>query len=206
MAKATVTCTCCECGKSFAASKILASRDQANNWEEWAKSNIIECDECKEKARQAEREEANKKAAESAKEFELPELTGSEKQVAWANTIRVGYYTEYSKVVDGYTKLTKEQQAKCNEEFEQLFYSNDWSFATRSQAEDRVHRIGQESEVHIYDICAEYTLDVRILDCLSNKENLVNRFKKDVEKIKNKQDLKRWINLKEGSSDAKQNL
>lgn len=87
-----------------------------------------------------------------------------------------------------------------------IFYSNDWSFATRSQAEDRVHRIGQENEVHIYDICAEYTLDARILDCLSNKENLVNRFKKDIEKIKNKQDLKRWINLKEGSSDAKQNL
>ena len=87
-----------------------------------------------------------------------------------------------------------------------IFYSNDWSFATRCQAEDRVHRIGQESEVHIYDICAEYTLDVRILDCLSNKENLVNRFKKDIDKIKNKQDLKKWISLKEGTSDAKQNL
>ena len=134
MAKATVTCTCCECGKSFAASKILASRDQANNWEEWAKSNIIECDECKEKARQAEREEANKKAAESAKEFELPELTGSEKQVAWANTIRVGYYTEYSKVVDGYTKLTKEQQAKCNEEFEQFNKIVDYVFSNKNSA------------------------------------------------------------------------
>ena len=134
MAKATVTCTCCECGKSFTASKILASRDQANNWKEWAKSNIIECDECKEKARQAEREEANKKAAESAKEFELPELTGSEKQVAWANTIRVGYYTEYSKVVDGYTKLTKEQQAKCNEEFEQFNKIVDYVFSNKNSA------------------------------------------------------------------------
>ena len=57
-----------------------------------------------------------------------------------------------------------------------------------------------------YDICAEYTLDVRILDCLSNKESLVNRFKKDIDKIKNKQDLKKWISLKEGTSDAKQNL
>lgn len=134
MAKATAACTCCECGKSFTASKILASRDQANSWEEWAKSNIIECDECKEKARQAEREEANKKAAESAKEFELPELTGSEKQVAWANTIRVGYYTEYSKVVDGYTKLTKEQQAKCNEEFEQFNKIVDYVFSNKNSA------------------------------------------------------------------------
>ena len=134
MAKGTAACTCCECGKSFTASKILASRDQANSWEEWAKSNIIECDECKEKARQAEREEANKKAAESAKEFELPELTGSEKQVAWANTIRVGYYTEYSKVVDGYTKLTKEQQAKCNEEFEQFNKIVDYVFSNKNSA------------------------------------------------------------------------
>lgn len=134
MAKATVTCTCCECGKSFTASKILASRDQANNWKEWAKSNIIECDECKEKARQAEREEANVKAAESAKEFELPELTGSEKQVAWANTIRVGYYTEYSKVVDGYTKLTKEQQTKCNEEFERFNKIVDYAFSNKNSA------------------------------------------------------------------------
>ena len=31
MAKATAACTCCECGKSFTASKILASRGQANN-------------------------------------------------------------------------------------------------------------------------------------------------------------------------------
>ena len=134
MAKATVTCTCCECGKSFTASKILASRDQANNWKEWAVSNIIECDDCKEKARQAEREEANVKAAESAKEFELPELTGSEKQVAWANTIRVGYYTEYSKVVDGYTKLTKEQQTKCNEEFERFNKIVDYAFSNKNSA------------------------------------------------------------------------
>lgn len=134
MAKATVTCTCCECGKSFTASRILATRAQANNWEAWAKSNIIECDECKEKARQAEREEANVKAAESAKEFELPELTGSEKQVAWANTIRVGYYTEYSKVVDGYTKLTKEQQTKCNEEFERFNKIVDYAFSNKNSA------------------------------------------------------------------------
>ena len=88
MAKATVTCTCCECGKSFTASKILASRDQANNWEEWAKSNIIQCDECRAKSREEEKAAANAKAAEAAKEFALPELTGSDKQVAWATELR----------------------------------------------------------------------------------------------------------------------
>ena len=52
MAKGRVECTCCECGKSFAASRILASIDQANSWEEWAKSNIIQCDDCREKERE----------------------------------------------------------------------------------------------------------------------------------------------------------
>lgn len=80
-----------------------------------------------------------------------------------------------------------------------IFYSNDWSFATRSQAEDRVHRIGQEHGVDVFDICTINTLDVRILKCLDKKECLVDRFKKDIEKIKTKQDLKKWVNLKEGS-------
>ena len=105
MAKATVTCTCCECGKSFTASKILASRDQANNWEEWAVSNIIECDECRAKAREEEKAAANAKAAEAAKEFELPELSGSPRQIEWANTIRVAYFKSYSKIIAKYAEL-----------------------------------------------------------------------------------------------------
>ncbi len=46
------------------------------------------CPECWEKQKQADREKANKEAAEKAKEMELPELIGSEKQIAWANTLR----------------------------------------------------------------------------------------------------------------------
>lgn len=134
MAKATVTCTCCECGKSFTASRTLATRAQANNWEAWAKSNIIQCDDCRTKEREAQKAAENAKAAEAAQEFELPELQGTEKQVAWANTIRVGYYTEYSKVVDGYTKLTKEQQTKCNEEFERFNKIVDYAFSNKNSA------------------------------------------------------------------------
>jgi SNF2 family DNA or RNA helicase len=62
-----------------------------------------------------------------------------------------------------------------------IYYSNDWDYATRAQSEDRVHRIGQASNVHYVDICAAYTLDERILDCLKNKENLVNSFKEQIE-------------------------
>lgn len=46
------------------------------------------CPECWEKYLEEERQTANKEALEKAKEMELPELAGSEKQVAWANTLR----------------------------------------------------------------------------------------------------------------------
>lgn len=80
-----------------------------------------------------------------------------------------------------------------------LFYSNDWNYATRSQAEDRVHRIGQDSTVHIMDICADSTLDERILRCLSRKENLLDSFKEELEKMKDDKDIKAlsdWIDGK----------
>lgn len=47
------------------------------------------CPECYEKKIIEDREKENEKAAISAVEMELPVLTGTEKQVAWANTIRV---------------------------------------------------------------------------------------------------------------------
>lgn len=46
------------------------------------------CPECYEKHLEEERRKANESAAEKAKEMELPELQGTEKQVAWANTLR----------------------------------------------------------------------------------------------------------------------
>lgn len=59
-----------------------------------------------------------------------------------------------------------------------IYYSNDWNWATRAQSEDRLHRIGQEREVNIRNICADCTIDERILRCLGNKENMVDEFKK----------------------------
>lgn len=63
-----------------------------------------------------------------------------------------------------------------------IFYSNDFDLATRMQAEDRVHRIGQTEEVRIYDIYAANTIDEFIMACLSRKEDLVEEFKKNIEK------------------------
>lgn len=74
-----------------------------------------------------------------------------------------------------------------------IYYSNDWDWATRSQSEDRVHRMGQDKNVHIVDIYARNTIDGRILDCLSRKENLVDRFKGSIGRMQ-KDDIRRWLN------------
>lgn len=75
-----------------------------------------------------------------------------------------------------------------------IYFSNDWDLATRLQSEDRVHRIGQEQEVHIYDIIASHTLDVRIRDCLVRKEKLLNVLRGEIDDQKdNKELLKDWI-------------
>lgn len=46
------------------------------------------CEDC----RNREQEENNKKSLEISKEYEFPELYGTEKQIAWANTIRLDFY------------------------------------------------------------------------------------------------------------------
>lgn len=74
-----------------------------------------------------------------------------------------------------------------------IYYSNDWNYATRAQSEDRVHRMGQNENVHIVDICAAYTLDERIIKSLENKEDLVDSFKYELEQQKDKSFVEDFI-------------
>jgi SNF2 family DNA or RNA helicase len=84
-----------------------------------------------------------------------------------------------------------------------IFYSNDWDYATRMQAEDRIHRMGQEKNVHIIDMCVSQSLDERILKCLYKKENMVDSFKKNLDRQKDKKEyLSNWINMKGDVIDA----
>lgn len=55
------------------------------------------CPECWEKYLEEERQKANEKATKLAQEMELPELTGSHKQIAWANTIRQELIEKFDK-------------------------------------------------------------------------------------------------------------
>lgn len=56
------------------------------------------CDECKEAARKAKIEKENTESAAWALDLGLPELTGSPKQVAWAESIRKNIYTAFDKL------------------------------------------------------------------------------------------------------------
>ena len=53
-----------------------------------------------------------------------------------------------------------------------IFYSNDYSYANRIQAEDRCHRGGQTKSVTYIDLICPRTIDIKILNVLKNKKNL----------------------------------
>lgn len=78
-----------------------------------------------------------------------------------------------------------------------IYYSNDWDFATRSQSEDRIHRIGQENEVNITDLICHNSLDERIIKCLNKKEKLSDAFKHYINRFKNLTERRKWINGKD---------
>lgn len=75
---------------------------------EWRAERRFEglCPECYKKHLEEEREKENQKAVEESKEMELPELTGSEKQVAWANTLRLRFIERFE---DEFKNLNKKE-------------------------------------------------------------------------------------------------
>lgn len=78
-----------------------------------------------------------------------------------------------------------------------VFYNNDWDWATRGQAEDRLHRAGQENTVMVYNLYAVDTIDVRILSCVSRKESLATEFRKHL----HKKNFYEWLDGKEDPND-----
>lgn len=69
---------------------------------EWKSERAFEkmCEDCYEEYLEKEREKKNEEAAQKASEMELPELKGTEKQVAWANTLRQKLIDKFDKSID----------------------------------------------------------------------------------------------------------
>lgn len=88
----------------------------------------------------------------------------------------------------------------------EIFYSNDWDWGTRAQAEDRVHRAGQTREVRIWDIYAKDTLDCVVLKCLQRKESLSDYLKRQIacyNNIKNALRVALHDQIEDGNADGK---
>lgn len=71
-----------------------------------------------------------------------------------------------------------------NEAHYVIFYNNGFKYSERLQAEDRCHRIGQESKVTYIDIWCDAKIDDRIQTALVKKGSAVRDFRDEVEKVK----------------------
>lgn len=80
-----------------------------------------------------------------------------------------------------------------------IFYNNSFKYAQRLQAEDRCHRIGQEKQVTYIDIICSDSIDGRIYNALSSKQNVVEAFKREIEKVKemkiDEKDIPKYIRI-----------
>lgn len=73
-----------------------------------------------------------------------------------------------------------------NEAHYVIFYNNNFKYSERLQAEDRCHRLGQAHKVTYIDIQCSSSIDDRIASALATKGNVVEQFKSEVDKVKDK--------------------
>lgn len=105
MARATAHCTCKTCGKEFTHIKDCFNRKEADNYEEWASTNIDECPECRRARLKRENAEA---AASIIEKYGFPEIAGvSERQINYANDLRNKYLCKEHTIreIENYDKI-----------------------------------------------------------------------------------------------------
>lgn len=71
-----------------------------------------------------------------------------------------------------------------NEAAYAVFYENGFKYSERAQAEDRIHRIGQERPVTYIDLLAKCGIEERIAAALDRKEDVVRAFRSDVRRMR----------------------
>lgn len=107
MAKASIVLTCRRCGKEFEHVHICKNRKEADQYEEWGKNNIDVCPDC---YKIEIREHEEKARVEMEQEYDLPALTGTERQVAWARQIRHNFFlNDGARLREKYRQALREQ-------------------------------------------------------------------------------------------------
>ena len=145
---ANITLTCKECGKKYTISKKCNSRSEADNYETYMAGKDGLCTECWAKAQQAKREadkkELNDKveAKLEAAGITLPELTGTEKQVAWALQIRHNMFTDLTqKGINWAVVAKKTYDPRMQNDIEKLFTTSAKTWIDAKMSNEKIATI-----------------------------------------------------------------
>lgn len=87
MSVGKANCKCHTCGKEFEVRKKCYNSKDASNWAEWAVEHYTECSDCYNKRTNAEKSPVRPEIFDIF-DVKLPDLSGTEKQIAWATQIR----------------------------------------------------------------------------------------------------------------------
>lgn len=100
MSIAKIILVCGNCGKTYEARSRQRNTTTARAWEDWASENMEICPECyaREK-RKKELEAIRDRAMEWMGDHPLPELTGTPRQIAWAEDLR---YSRIKEIAERY--------------------------------------------------------------------------------------------------------
>lgn len=164
MAKAYATCTCKHCGKEFEVSAFKRNRKEAASWSDWAARTYDCCNECADRIRAEE----NARNAAEAKEMGLPELVGSPKQIAWAESIRMDMISAMDKAFEQQLAFLK----------------------ARENAGKNIERITRDTKIidlvrqYIFKNCtsAHWWIDVRFCDCVDLMHSVYKEHKIEFDK------------------------
>lgn len=97
MSIAKIILVCGNCGKTYEARSRQRNTTTARAWEDWASENMEICPECYARAKREKELEAIKaRALEWMGDHPLPELTGTPRQIAWAEDLRYSRIAEIS--------------------------------------------------------------------------------------------------------------
>ena len=103
MIERTALCFCDTCEKNYEVTKEFATKQEADQWELMAMDRYHLCPKCY-ASRSSAVAERNNWAERKAEKLGLPKLEGSEKQIAWANTIRINAYNGFEQNKDIYSE------------------------------------------------------------------------------------------------------
>lgn len=161
------------CGHEGRTNIVGPSKDRERK-ADWHFSGF--CPECYKKQLQEEKERKNKEAAEKSAEMELPELTGTEKQVAWANSIRINVISDMSTKINKLAEALKKDGLKTipGENIGIKEISDAFDYFINNHVDAKYWIEHREVKILPRDILEEYK---RYTESLANEEAL-----KEIEK------------------------